>query len=96
MKTMITNKITKERKKEIGCIISELIGSTYDSGVYWQDVYDYVQSHAIYGISKDRVDDYKNKLKKLGATKFRVVKNSGNPILCFNAEKIKYNDTNNS
>jgi hypothetical protein len=86
---IITNRITNERKKEIGKIINELLYFTYDSGVYWQDIYDHTQSHAIYGIPKDKVDDYKYKLKKLGATRFRVVKNSGNPILCFNAEKIK-------
>jgi hypothetical protein len=86
---IVTNKISKERKGEIANALRNFINSTYDSGIYWQDIYDYVQSHAIYGIPKDKVDDYKNKLKKLGVTKFRVVKNSGNPILCFNAEKIK-------
>ena len=56
---------------------------------YFATLFDPVQTHGLYGISKDEVDTFKKKLKELGANRFRVVKASGDfRILCFKANKI--------
>lgn len=63
----------------------------HDSSKYFQQLYDTVQSHALYGIGKDEVESHKEQLKKLGANKFRVVTATSKyfKILCFNATKIQ-------
>lgn len=57
-------------------------------GSYIQSLFDPVQTHALYGIWKDDLEEAKKILKKNGATRFRVVKvrKSDRIILCF---KIK-------
>lgn len=61
-----------------------------ERNTYYQDLFDPVQSHALYGISKKEVPEYKAKLTALGATRFRTVtSNGGGAILCFKADKIK-------
>jgi hypothetical protein len=61
------------------------------SGSYWKILFDPQQTHAIYGVHKDRIESLKDDLTKMGAAKFRVVKNGNLPILCFNASKMKNN-----
>ena len=50
-----------------------------------QTIYDYVQTHAIYGVSYTDVERVKKVLKQNGCTKFRIVKaNAKNlRIICF-------------
>lgn len=59
-------------------------------GSYSSTICDPVQNHAIYGISKEYKNDVKNKLKALGANKFRFVQPlvKGNVIICFNTSKM--------
>lgn len=58
---------------------------------YIQPVFDPVQTHGLYDITKDDVPKLKEALKKLGANKFRTVKcsHSSYVILCFNASKVQ-------
>lgn len=63
--------------------------SYYGGGVYIQSIYDNVQTHALYGISRDSVNDWKEKLSKnKGISRFRKVNANSKyyAILCF-----KYN-----
>ena len=63
--------------------------SYYGGGVYIQNIYDNVQTHALYGISRDSVNDWKEKLSKnKGISRFRKVNANSKyyAILCF-----KYN-----
>lgn len=62
------------------------ITSTRFQGSYIQELFDPVQTHAIYGVSKSRMNEAKDMLKKHGAKRFRIV----NPraakdlvIICF-------------
>lgn len=56
---------------------------------YVQTLFDPVQTHALYGLSKENVLEFKEKLKKMGANRFRTVTNHyGRKILCFSAKKI--------
>lgn len=56
-------------------------------GSYVQTIFDPIQTHALYGVSKTQKDDAKAALKKIGAKRFRVVNNDfGMSIICF---KIK-------
>ena len=51
--------------------------------------YDPRQTHALLGVKNEELDFYKNKLKELGAYKFRKVKIDKNTTtLCFSAEEI--------
>jgi len=59
------------------------------SGSYWKALFDPQQTHAIYGAGKDSIDGLKDELTKMGAAKFRIVKNGSLPILCFDASKMK-------
>lgn len=53
-------------------------------GMYYQTLFDPHQSHGLYGVRVDDVQYWKDYLKKHGAKKFRVVKNSyGMAIICF-------------
>ena len=53
-------------------------------GSYVQTIFDRVQTHALYGISKSQKDEAKEALKKIGAKRFRVVNNDfGMSIICF-------------
>jgi hypothetical protein len=57
-----------------------------NSGMYYQTLFDYVQTHGLYGIQNtpSEISRWKNYLKEHGATKFRVVKNDyGKAIICF-------------
>jgi hypothetical protein len=53
-------------------------------GSYVQTVFDPVQTHALYGITKGEAAEAKEALKAIGAKRFRVVNNSyGFAIICF-------------
>lgn len=52
-------------------------------------LFDPRQTHALLGVKNEELEFYKNKLKELGAYKFRKVKVDENTTtLCFSAEKI--------
>jgi hypothetical protein len=55
------------------------------SGTYINKIYDPIQTHALYGLGKDNLDQAKRLLKEDGAKRFRVVKTNTNGlvILCF-------------
>ena len=56
------------------------------SRMYFQDLFDPIQTHGLYGVFKSEVNEYKEWLKDLGAKRFRVIKCRGaNPyaIICF-------------
>ena len=78
-------RMTREETHQIINRLSPLISS--HSG-YIRDLFDWHQTHAVYGCDQDSLDILKPVLKKLGANKFRLVKNNGYPILCFNASKM--------
>lgn len=57
-------------------------------GSYIQTIFDYVQTHALYGIRKDDALEAKRLLKEAGASSFRVVNNDfGLVIVCFKMKK---------
>lgn len=54
------------------------------NGSYVKTIFDYVQTHALYGVAKSECTRAKEELKKIGATSFRVVNNGfGFSIICF-------------
>jgi hypothetical protein len=53
-------------------------------GSYVETIFDYTQTHALYGIYKEDVSEAKRRLHEMGARRFRLVKtNYGFVILCF-------------
>lgn len=50
-----------------------------------RELFDPIQTHAVYNVNKDDVIHVKAKLKELSATRFRIVKvsNSNLRIVCF-------------
>ena len=59
-----------------------------ESRMYFQKLFDPIQTHGLYGIYKEEVERYKEWLKSFGAKRLRVVKCNnckGNPyaIICF-------------
>lgn len=57
-----------------------------NSGIYIQNIYDKVQNYALYGISRDKVDDWKERLSNnKGINRFRKVNANSKyyAILCF-------------
>lgn len=83
----MTERMTRENSMKI---IKENINwiKNYNSSSYMMSLFDPVQTHAVYGLSLDDVSIIKQSLKKQGAKQFRLLKNKGFPILCFNAEKM--------
>lgn len=74
--------------------LNSLYGGSWLSGggQYVQSLYDPVQTHALYGITKRSLDDWKEKLgQNKGINRFRTVKaNSGDyVILCFKYDPAK-------
>jgi hypothetical protein len=57
----------------------------FDSNLYIKTLHDPIQTHAIYGITKDRQKAAVEQLKALGATKFRMVGTNGFKVICFKA-----------
>lgn len=60
-------------------------------GKYVQDTFDPVSTHALYGITKDEVDLYKEKIKAIGGKYIRVVSNRHDKsnhyrVICFALE----------
>jgi hypothetical protein len=54
------------------------------SGSYIQIIYDHIQTHCAYGISKSDVNEAKDILKQIGAKQFRVVNTKfGVACICF-------------
>lgn len=63
-----------------------------NSGIYIQNIYDKVQNYALYGISKDAVDDWKERLSNnKGISRFRKVNANSKyyAILCFKYDPAK-------
>ena len=61
-------------------------------GVYIQSLFDNVQTHALYGISRDSVNDWKERLSKnKGISRFRKINANSKyyAILCFKYDKSK-------
>ena len=57
-------------------------------GAYIQSIFDPVQSHAVYGIHEENLNEVKEILKLCGANKFRTIKGTkGWRILAFNFKK---------
>ena len=56
---------------------------TVDRGMYFETLFDPHQTHALYGVTPEKIDYWKDYLKSFGAKKFRVVKNGYYPIICF-------------
>ena len=91
-RTLDTNElITEGRIKNMS--ETEWLNSLYGgSGRYIQDVFDNVQTHALYGISREDVNDWKETLSKnKGITRFRKVNANSKyyAILCFKYDKSK-------
>jgi len=91
-RTLDTNElITEGRIKNMS--ETEWLNSKYGGdGRYIQSVYDNVQTHALYGISRDSVNDWKETLSKnKGITRFRKVNANSKyyAILCFKYDKSK-------
>ena len=62
------------------------------SGTYVQSLFDKVQTHALYGISRDEVNDWKERLgKNKGISRFRKVNANSKyyAILCFKYDRSK-------
>ena len=54
-----------------------------------RELFDPIQTHAAYGVPVERVDLVKERLRELGAVRFRKVKNGlGNINLCFKLKKV--------
>jgi len=67
-------------------------GSGDRYGVYVQSLFDKVQTHALYGISRDSVDEWKERLSKnKGISRFRKVNANSKyyAILCFKYDRSK-------
>lgn len=67
-------------------------GSGDRYGVYIQSLFDKVQTHALYGISRDDVEDWKERLSKnKGISRFRKVNANSKyyAILCFKYDRSK-------
>lgn len=77
-------------KEEKNTIITKNITwiKKYCGNAYMHDLFDPIQTHAVYGLSPLDLPLIKHLLKQLGAKQFRTLKNKGCPILCFNAEKM--------
>ena len=68
-------------------------------GVYIQSLFDNVQTHALYGISRDSVNDWKERLSKnKGINRFRKVNANSKyyAILCFKYDQSKDEQYNNA
>jgi hypothetical protein len=53
-------------------------------------LFDPVQTHAVYGLVGDEVDEVKDALKAVGAVRFRLVKNHyGRTAVCFKIKGAK-------
>lgn len=91
-RTLDTNElITEGRIKNMSD--TEWLNSLYGgSGRYIQSVFDNVQTHALYGINRDDVNDWKETLSKnKGITRFRKVNANSKyyAILCFKYDRSK-------
>ena len=58
-------------------------------GIYQQSLFDPVQTHGVYGLTKNTLPKVKEYLKANGATRFRTVKANGAGffILCYKTKK---------
>lgn len=59
---------------------------------YIQTIHDPVQSHALYGTPYDKkeIEDVNQRLKNIGASRFRVIKNDYQmAIICFKYKETK-------
>lgn len=64
------------------------LGITNKSNVHIKSLTDPVQTHAIYGVTKETKKYWLNELKNAGAVKIREVKSGNFVILCFNAKNM--------
>ena len=65
--------------------------SWYDrESIYQQSLFDPIQTHGVYGLTKDTLPKVKDFLKSKGATRFRTVKANGKGlfILCYKTVNI--------
>lgn len=90
MKTPVNRRDPKWQRRMTNKLMRTFDLSPNDAQ-YFQSLFDPTQTHAIYGITKDDLEHYKEQLKKLGANKFRAVTASSKhlKILCFNATNIE-------
>jgi hypothetical protein len=74
----------KETQKQKNLILEiERVITNFSRNSYFRDLFDPVQTHAIYSFHPDYLDRIKEVLKSFGANRFRLVKNGNCPILCF-------------
>jgi len=87
-KTMsAVDKYTKDQLSDVSSIVDEILSNI--EGAYVQEIYAPKQTHAIYGLNQSNVNLIKEKLTKLGATKFRIIKNNyGFTTICFHLGKM--------
>ena len=53
-------------------------------GTYQLTLFDWVQSHAVYNVPREAIDEIKQQLKQGGATHFRIVRGRHGPcIICY-------------
>jgi len=72
----------KLTSKEIALEIKSIFGFSI------QTLFDPVQTHAVYNVPAERVDEVKQFLKTAGAIQFRLVKNKNrNVAICFKLKK---------
>lgn len=67
------------------------IKNTLGRDQYIQNLFDPIQTHAVYGVYADQVPALKQRLKDLGCNRFRVVSSSGKglKIVCFKIPENK-------
>lgn len=63
------------------------LGITNKSNVYIKSLTDPIQTHAIYGVTKDTKKYWLNELKNAEVLNIKEVKSGNFIILCFNAKK---------
>ena len=81
---MVTTKTCRE--------IENILNVSY--GMYVQTIADPHQTHALYGVSKDNLEHWKEKIKSIGGKSLRVVTNHyGYKIVCFRLDATPQEET---
>jgi hypothetical protein len=77
----------KKRDEDVDKVHRLIKGVANWGRVDW--LFDPVQTHAVYQVHPDELDDVKSVLKENGATYFRILTAmNGNKIVCFSTHKM--------
>lgn len=92
IRRVVRKSLREESNKDMGNYLNKIV-KRINSSYYVQPIHDPVQDYGVYGVRIEDSSIIVQKLKDIGAKRFRIIKNKyGSAVIAFDSKNISTND----